>query len=89
MKRLLFVSYYFPPSGGPGVQRTLKFVKYLPENGWAPTVLTVDPQYASYPDLDDTLAADVQAKTVWPISRKVVSSAVSTHRFLNFMLSPN
>ncbi len=59
MKRLLFVSYYFPPSGGPGVQRTLKFVKYLPENGWAPTVLTVDPQYASYPDLDDTLAADV------------------------------
>ncbi|NNE34705.1 MAG: glycosyltransferase family 4 protein [Rhodothermales bacterium] len=59
MKRLLFVSYYFPPSGGPGVQRTLKFTKYLPDNGWAPTVLTVDPQYASYPDLDETLAADV------------------------------
>jgi glycosyltransferase involved in cell wall biosynthesis len=64
VKRLLFVSYYFPPSGGPGVQRTLKFVKYLPENGWAPTVLTVDPRYASYPDVDDTLAADVSDSLV-------------------------
>ncbi|HCA81767.1 MAG TPA: glycosyl transferase, partial [Bacteroidetes bacterium] len=41
MKKVLIVSYYFPPSGGPGVQRVLKFVKYLPEFGWQPHVLTV------------------------------------------------
>ena len=37
MKRVLIISYYFPPSGGPGVQRVLKFVKYLPEFGWHPS----------------------------------------------------
>jgi glycosyltransferase involved in cell wall biosynthesis len=38
---VLMISYYFPPMGGAGVQRTLKFVKYLPEYGWQPHVLTV------------------------------------------------
>ena len=43
-KRNVFViAYYFPPLGLSGVQRTLKFVKYLPEFGWQPTVLTVTP----------------------------------------------
>lgn len=41
MKRLLVLSYYFPPFGMSGVQRTLKFVKYLPEFGWQPVVVTV------------------------------------------------
>lgn len=41
MRRLLVLSYYFPPFGMSGVQRTLKFVKYLPEFGWQPVVLTV------------------------------------------------
>lgn len=41
MPRVLMISYIFPPMGGVGVQRTLKFVKYLPENGWNPQVLTV------------------------------------------------
>ncbi|HUV12587.1 MAG TPA: glycosyltransferase family 4 protein [Acidobacteriota bacterium] len=36
----VFVAYNFPPHGGGGVQRSLKFVKYLPEFGWRPTVLT-------------------------------------------------
>ncbi len=40
-RTLLFVSYLFPPTGGAGVQRALKFVKYLPLQGWHPTVLTV------------------------------------------------
>jgi glycosyltransferase involved in cell wall biosynthesis len=43
MKRLLVIAYAFPPCGGAGVQRTAKFVRYLPEFGWQPTVLTVDP----------------------------------------------
>ena len=53
------VSYYFPPSGGPGVQRVLKFVRYLPDFGWQPTVLTVDPSFASYPAQDASLMNDV------------------------------
>lgn len=61
MKRVLVISYYFPPSGGPGVQRVLKFVKYLPAFGWHPTVLTVAPDHAAYPDLDPTLADEVPA----------------------------
>src|SRR5512142_2020915 len=42
-RTVLVVAYYFPPMGLSGVQRTLKFVKYLPEFGWRPTVLTVTP----------------------------------------------
>lgn len=40
MKRVLFIAYHFPPVGGGGVQRSLKFVKYLPHFGYAPVVLT-------------------------------------------------
>lgn len=39
---VLVIAYYFPPLGLSGVQRTLKFVKYLPQYGWNPTVLTVE-----------------------------------------------
>lgn len=41
MKHVLVIAYYFPPLGLSGVQRTLKFVKYLKQFGWQPTVLTV------------------------------------------------
>ncbi len=58
-KRVLIIAYYFPPSGGSGVQRALKFVKYLPAFGWQPTVLTLDPEQAAYPDLDPGMMADV------------------------------
>ncbi|HEU4930284.1 MAG TPA: glycosyltransferase family 4 protein [Candidatus Krumholzibacteria bacterium] len=40
MNRVLVVAYYFPPAGAVGVYRTLKFVKYLPDFGWSPTVVT-------------------------------------------------
>ena len=42
-RNVLVIAYYFPPMGLSGVQRTLKFVKYLPKFGWQPTVLTVTP----------------------------------------------
>ncbi len=42
-RSVLVIAYYFPPMGLSGVQRTLKFVKYLPQFGWQPTVLTVTP----------------------------------------------
>ncbi len=57
MKKVLIVTYYFPPSGGPGVQRVLKFVKYLPEFGWQPVVLTV--QDGDYPARDESLLAEI------------------------------
>ena len=44
-KRLLVIAYYFPPRGGGGVQRIAKFVRYLPEFGWLPTVLSVATSY--------------------------------------------
>lgn len=59
MKRVLLISYYFPPSGGPGVQRILKFARYLPKYGWLPTILTVDPKYAAFPSIDDSLLEEI------------------------------
>ena len=57
MKKVLIITYYFPPSGGPGVQRVLKFVKYLPEFGWEPVVLTV--QDGDYPARDESLLREI------------------------------
>ncbi|MBU1948755.1 MAG: glycosyltransferase family 4 protein [Candidatus Eisenbacteria bacterium] len=62
MKRVLMIAYYFPPSGGSGVQRPLKFVKYLPRNGWQPVVLTV-PENSAFPARDEKLAADIPEGT--------------------------
>lgn len=58
MKQLLVISYYFPPMGLGGTQRIAKFIKYLPELGWQPTVLTVKP--IAYWAWDESLMADVQ-----------------------------
>ncbi len=59
MNKVLIITYYWPPSGGAGVQRWLKFARYLPEFGWDPLILTVDPEYAAYPVTDDSLAGDI------------------------------
>ncbi|HWB57722.1 MAG TPA: glycosyltransferase [Gaiellaceae bacterium] len=40
MRRVLFLAYYFPPHGGGGVQRSVRFCQYLPESGYASTVIT-------------------------------------------------
>ena len=56
-KKVLIVTYYWPPAGGPGVQRVLKFAKYLPEFGWDPIILTV--QNGEYPAIDESLAKDI------------------------------
>lgn len=57
MKNVFIVAYAFPPCGGAGVQRTAKFVKYLAEFGWQPTVLTVDP--ACHGVKDDSHCSDI------------------------------
>ncbi len=56
-RRVLVVAYYFPPAGGPGVQRVLKTVKYLRRFGWEPTVLTVAD--GAFPQHDPSLEVDV------------------------------
>lgn len=57
MKRVLIVTYYWPPSGGSGVQRWVKFAKYLPARGWQPVVYTHEnPELTT---IDKTLAAEI------------------------------
>lgn len=60
-RRVLMIAYYFPPLGGAGVQRALKFAKYLPDCGWRPTVLTTRSQV--YPVKDPTLARELPSAT--------------------------
>lgn len=57
VRRVLFVSYAFPPTGGGGVQRSVKFVKYLPQFNWRPTVLTAS--NPSVPVTDQDLNGEV------------------------------
>jgi glycosyltransferase involved in cell wall biosynthesis len=59
LNKVLIITYYWPPSGGAGVQRWLKFSKYLPDTGWMPVILTVDPEYAAYPVTDNSLSSDL------------------------------
>ena len=57
MKKVLVITYYWPPAGGPGVQRWLKFVKHLQEFDWEPVVLTVS--NGIFPARDASLEAEV------------------------------
>ncbi len=57
MKKVLIITYYWPPAGGPGVQRMLKFARYLPEFGWEPVILTV--KNGEYPARDETLLSEI------------------------------
>lgn len=59
-KKVLIVAYYWPPSGGSGVQRWLKFVKYLPSFGWQPFVFT--PENPTFEIRDDSLLKDIPAE---------------------------
>ncbi|MBV8325776.1 glycosyltransferase family 4 protein [Chryseobacterium sp.] len=56
-KKILIITYYWPPAGGPGVQRWLKFAKYLPDFGWKPVIYT--PENPSYPLVDESLIKEI------------------------------
>lgn len=60
LNKVLIITYYWPPSGGSGVQRWLKFVKYLPALGWKPHV--VAPENPSFTIKDESLLKDVPAE---------------------------
>jgi glycosyltransferase involved in cell wall biosynthesis len=62
--RLLVISYYWPPAGGPGVQRWLKTSLALAELGHQVEILTVDPEQATYPLRDESLLDEAKPLTV-------------------------
>ena len=64
MKKVLIITYYWPPSGGAGVQRSVKFVKYLRSFQIEPIVLTVNPDQASYPVIDESLVQEIAEEQV-------------------------
>lgn len=92
MKRVLIITYYWPPSGGAGVQRWLKMVKYLRSFGWEPIIYT--PENPAYPVLDQTLQNDIpEGIEIWkhPIwepyewYKKFTGRKKSEHVFSGFM----
>lgn len=62
MKNVLFIAYYFPPMAGAGVQRSVKFVKYMRDFGYDPIILTVDSKFTNWV-IDCTLLSEIP-KTV-------------------------
>ena len=79
MKRVLIITYYWPPSGGSGVQRWLKMSKYLPEYGWQPVIYT--PEDGEYPIIDPSLEKDV-LPTIEVIRRPIVEPYTLYKKFL-------
>jgi glycosyltransferase involved in cell wall biosynthesis len=81
MKKVLIITYYWAPSGGSGVQRWLKFVKYFRDFGIEPIVLTVDPEFATFPNYDYSLTKEIpngikihttRAKSPFKIYKKAI-----------------
>ena len=77
LKKILVVTYYWPPSGGPGVQRVLKFCKYLKRTRWEPIILTV--QNGDFPVIDETLEEDMNQYIIHK------SKSFSFHKIFNFL----
>lgn len=79
-KKVLFITYYWPPAGGATVNRTFKFSQYLPEFGWEPVVLTT--QDGDFPFIDESLLREVN-----PDTKVFRSSGFSLHKVFK-KLSP-
>ena len=61
-RSVLVFAYYFPPMGLSGVQRVTKFMKYLPENGWHPHIITTGP--TAYYAHDPSLLQDIEGRDI-------------------------
>ena len=87
-KKVLIISYYWPPAGGPGVQRWLKFVKYFPENNIEPVLFI--PKNVNYPILDYSLSQEVN-KNIKIIRHPIFefSSLFRNNKRLNLLRSGN
>ncbi len=69
MKRVLIISYYWPPTGGSGVQRWVKFAKYLPEEDWQPVIYT--------PENPEQLAVDASLEAEVPSEAEVIRTRIT------------
>jgi len=78
MKSALILTYYWPPAGGPGVQRWLKFAKYLEEFGWRPVILTVEK--GVYSARDEALVKEVPGQL-----RVIKTKSRDPFRFYNML----
>ncbi len=77
-RKILMIAFHFPPFvGGSGINRTLKFVRYLPERGWEPVVLSAHPR--AYPTIGSEQLNDIPAHV--PVSR---AFALDSSRHLAF-----
>ena len=77
LKKILVITYYWPLSGGPGVQRVLKYCKYFPKYGWEPIILTVSD--GDFPVLDESLGLEVENFKVFK------TKSFSFHKLFNFL----
>jgi glycosyltransferase involved in cell wall biosynthesis len=95
VKNVLIITYYWPPAGGPGVQRVLKFAKYLQDYDWQPYILTV--KNGEFPAMDDSLLDDVPEgikifKTFNPepaVLYKLASGRKDSEPIPTFVLNPD
>lgn len=78
MKKVLIITYYWPPTGGSGVQRWVKFSKYLPQFGWQPVIYT--PENPEMTSIDKSLEEDVPKDAV--IIRRHITEFYSLYRKL-------
>lgn len=69
MKRVLIISYYWPPTGGSGVQRWVKFAKYLPQEDWQPVIYT--------PENPEQLAVDASLEAEVPSEAEVIRTRIT------------
>ena len=69
MKKVLVITYYWPPTGGSGVQRWVKFSKYLPQYGWQPVIYT--PENPEMTSVDRSLEGDIPPEAI-VIKRPIV-----------------
>ncbi len=73
MKKVLFITYYWPPAGGATVNRIFKFAQYLPEFGWEPVILTTAD--GDFPFTDESLLKEIN-----PDTRVYRSAGFSLHK---------
>ena len=69
MKRVLIITYYWPPTGGSGVQRWVKFAKYLPDEGWQPVIYT--------PENPEQLAVDTSLEAEIPSEAEIIKTHIT------------
>ena len=78
MKKVLVITYYWPPSGGSGVQRWLKTSKYLPQSGWEPVIYT--PENPDVNSVDESLLKDVSPEL--KVIKRKIREPYAAYKFL-------